>query len=275
MYTKIIVPYDGDDFSARSIPIARQLARATNASLRIVTFGRTASHADTLSLAARTAAARITDVDVEWFADRVGTVVEAITDEQARDPGALICMASVGRSHLAPVLGSVAEGVLKATSGPMLLVGPHAREDQFSITGPMLVCTDGSDAANTILPIAAQWANALPLQPWVISVIDPSALRISEELADDTGAEVNPARHVAQLMQHDVAKTVQYEVLHYNHAATAIAEYASDNTASVIAMATHGRSGLGRLALGSTTMSVVHHAPCPVLVDRPPRPPAD
>jgi nucleotide-binding universal stress UspA family protein len=67
-------------------------------------------------------------------------------------------------------------------------------------------------------------------------------------------------------MQRDVATTVQYEVLHSSHPARIITEYASDNTASVIAMATHGAGGLRRFALGSTTMSVVHHAPCPVLV---------
>ena len=33
----------------------------------------------------------------------------------------------------------------------------------------------------------------------------------------------------------------------------------------MIAMGTHRRHGVKRMALGSVTMSVVHHAPCPVL----------
>jgi nucleotide-binding universal stress UspA family protein len=275
VYTQIIVPFDGSDFSSRSIPIARQLAKATNASLRIVAFGLTASHVDDLTLAARTEAARITDVDVEWCAERVGNVVQAISDELAKQPGALICMTSVGRPHVAPVLGSVAEGVLKESFGPLLLIGPHVREDQFTLAGPLIVCTDGSDTANAILPVAIQWSIAMPVKPWIINVVEPDAVRISGELAEDIGSEVNYARHVAHLMQRDVATTVQYEVLHSNHPARAISEYASDNTASVIAMATHGAGGLRRFALGSVTMSVVHHAPCPVLVDRPPHLPAD
>jgi nucleotide-binding universal stress UspA family protein len=36
----------------------------------------------------------------------------------------------------------------------------------------------------------------------------------------------------------------------------------------LIVMATHGRSGLSRLLLGSLTETVVRHAPCPVLVVR-------
>ena len=34
-------------------------------------------------------------------------------------------------------------------------------------------------------------------------------------------------------------------------------------------MATHGRSGLTRITMGSVATQVVRHAPCPVLVTRP------
>ena len=48
MYTKIIVPFDGSEFSSRAIPVAHQLAIATDAPLKIVAFGITASHVDRL-----------------------------------------------------------------------------------------------------------------------------------------------------------------------------------------------------------------------------------
>jgi nucleotide-binding universal stress UspA family protein len=56
--------------------------------------------------------------------------------------------------------------------------------------------------------------------------------------------------------------------LHDKNAGDAILRYAEDVSASVIAMTTHGRSGLSRLTAGSTTMAVVHQAPCPILVLR-------
>ena len=33
-------------------------------------------------------------------------------------------------------------------------------------------------------------------------------------------------------------------------------------------MTTHGRSGMARVSVGSVTMEVVRHAPCPVFVVR-------
>jgi nucleotide-binding universal stress UspA family protein len=48
-----------------------------------------------------------------------------------------------------------------------------------------------------------------------------------------------------------------------------IVELAETLDASMIAMGTHGRTGLARVALGSVTMAVAHRAPCPVLTVRP------
>ncbi|MFQ5352006.1 MAG: universal stress protein [Candidatus Binatia bacterium] len=51
-----------------------------------------------------------------------------------------------------------------------------------------------------------------------------------------------------------------------------ICEAAHETDASVIVMATHGRTGVGRMVLGSVTEKVLARSPCPVLVVRPPEP---
>ena len=53
-----------------------------------------------------------------------------------------------------------------------------------------------------------------------------------------------------------------------------ICKAAVDAGASLIVMATHGRKGIGHVILGSVTERVLREAPCPVLVVRPPSPPA-
>ena len=49
----------------------------------------------------------------------------------------------------------------------------------------------------------------------------------------------------------------------------AIVEFARREQAPLIAMATHGRTGLRRIAVGSVTTRVVHDASCPILTIRP------
>jgi nucleotide-binding universal stress UspA family protein len=57
-------------------------------------------------------------------------------------------------------------------------------------------------------------------------------------------------------------------------AAAAIVAFARDVGSDLVVMASHGRTGVRRLVLGSVTESVVRSAPCPVLVYREPEPAA-
>ena len=52
-------------------------------------------------------------------------------------------------------------------------------------------------------------------------------------------------------------------------AAETITTYAQDKTVDMIAMATHGRSGISRLLMGSVAEEVVRTSPIPVLLVRP------
>ena len=52
------------------------------------------------------------------------------------------------------------------------------------------------------------------------------------------------------------------------HPSTEIAKYAAEHHCDLIVMATHGRTGLAHMLLGSTAEQVVRHAPCPVLTFR-------
>ncbi len=50
--------------------------------------------------------------------------------------------------------------------------------------------------------------------------------------------------------------------------ADAICEYAAVHQVNLIVMATHGRTGLARMLIGSVAEAVVQHAPCSVLTVR-------
>ena len=74
------------------------------------------------------------------------------------------------------------------------------------------------------------------------------------------------ARRLARRSHHPV----DFEVLHDEHPGRAIGRFAGDIGASLIVASTHGRAGLARFAIGSRAMSIVRHAPCPVVLSRPP-----
>jgi nucleotide-binding universal stress UspA family protein len=59
-------------------------------------------------------------------------------------------------------------------------------------------------------------------------------------------------------------------VVRYGHPVEEICHYAGKHATDLIVMGTHGRSGLGRVLLGSVAERVLRISPCPVLVVRHP-----
>jgi nucleotide-binding universal stress UspA family protein len=213
----------------------------------------------------------VVDVDVRVL-DGVQPA-EGILQTLAVVPDAVLCMATHGRGGLrAAVLGSVAEDVLCRADTPVLLVGPGVQGTVLpGERGRMIVTSDGSPVAETVLPHAARWARDHRMQPWLVEVIgpdegvhppgQPSVIELRQE------AERRLERLVSRL--DDAGQPVRTEVLHGLPASRSINGFAADLPASLIVMASHGRSGLLRTALGSVAGEVVRHAPCPVLVHRP------
>jgi nucleotide-binding universal stress UspA family protein len=186
---------------------------------------------------------------------------------ETADP--IVCMTTHGYSGLGQVLlGSVAEEVIGRVRSPLLLVGPSVDPDLATTFDTVVVCTDGSDDSRSIVPVASDWIRGLRLRAWVVQVLDPDVRRELEK-ADEALVETNAAYALAQGLIHRDGGGVNWDVLHGEDVPDAIVDYASGLPASLIAMATHGRSGLARFALGSVAASVVHSARCPVLVVRP------
>lgn len=75
------------------------------------------------------------------------------------------------------------------------------------------------------------------------------------------------APHVNRLCEQGVDAVA--EVVMGSDAAAAIIEYARTHNVDVIAMATHGRTGIARLLLGSVAEEVVRSGVAPVLLVRP------
>ena len=273
MYLQIVVPTDGSEDSIAAFRPAKQLARVCDAPVVVIAVIGTDENPKLVEARLRERLTLLDPARDRIVIDQTGAPAAAIIAELERVPGSLLCMRSTGRSHVEPILGLVTESVLRATTGPAVLIGPHVDTSSWTLHGPMVVCADGSTTSHTIEPLAAQWGIAMGVDLTVCTVSDPDASSRGDNSdssdSDDTTDIALPA-HVARSLQDAIGRAVDYDSLHGTDVPRTIIRFAKDRDAGLIAAATHGHTGLKRLAMGSTTMSLVHHAHVPVLTQRPP-----
>ena len=143
----------------------------------------------------------------------------------------------------------------------------------------ILVPLDGSNMAEAVLPLVRDIATHDQAEIVLFQNLDLNALYgISPEAAvgiDVAAVEqamradaINYLEHTAKHLR-DRDLTVHVDVRAETSTAGAIMDGRGRHGADLIAMATHGRGGVGRLLLGSTADRVVHQAEVPVLLVRP------
>jgi nucleotide-binding universal stress UspA family protein len=89
---------------------------------------------------------------------------------------------------------------------------------------------------------------------------------ISDQLEDSAERELPKLAECEECAGLDVE-----ELIVHGEAASEIVRVARDRKVDLIIVSSHGRTGLGRILFGSTAEAVVRHAPCPVLVVKPPQ----
>jgi nucleotide-binding universal stress UspA family protein len=137
-----------------------------------------------------------------------------------------------------------------------------------------LVPLDGSRLAEGILPFILQIAGPLDLEVVLVRVVQPVMPQAVEGTThftvQDVPAELNRAREylapiAAELRERGVRVTTDAR---YGEPVTEIVAATREAGADLIAMTTHGRSGLGRLLFGSVTEAVLRQADVPVFMMR-------
>lgn len=268
--------------SPRAVPYAAALARATNGRLILTQAyvdgpGREQAEAELAYVAAQLEQHDIPVGTDARFGDP-GKVIKTVCEEEhAR----VLVMSTHGRSGIGRwVYGSVADEVLRHATVPVLLVPPHTVVPWPGNTGsrPMrvLVPLDGSDLSEAALPAAQELASVLKASLVLMQVVPLPVATYPYDpglayYAFDPEAQLAEARaYLESVAQPLVAAGMDVQVhTESGFPAPAIAAAAREKVADVIVMATHGRSGLARLMLGSTTTGVVQQASVPVLLVRP------
>lgn len=144
----------------------------------------------------------------------------------------------------------------------------------------ILVTTDGSVHSEQALPYATELARALGGELLLLHVVPEVDTALMAPMGMPYLPETDPLslREVGQrLLEQAVSRLNAPQDLpvrpllkdaSHRDVATTIAETARDEQADVIVMASHGRTGLNHMLLGSVAERVMHRSTVPVLLVR-------
>ena len=287
MFDRILVPLDRSALAERAIPYAIALARAVNghiALLHATPSGRAPGQGEAeLDVAARLdeLADQLRRQGIRVDARTVpGNAAEAIVDAAGHAHTDVIVMSTHGRGGLGRWLyGSVADQVLRRAEVPILLVSA-ACDHPWPTDRPlkMLVSLDGSETSEAVLDSARQLGQILGADAIFLRVIeaaassaigfDPAHLRISRPEADGGLAEASEYLERIAGQPASPFRSVD-TIVDVGEPAARITAQARQEGADLIVMATHGRTGLARLTVGSVVTATLHRTHVPMLLMRP------
>ncbi|MET0500798.1 MAG: universal stress protein [Candidatus Binatia bacterium] len=292
MYSRILVPLDGSTLSEGVLPYVRGMVRVIHASVELLRVNEPVQPggyvpATPVSAYLEKIAVSFSGItDVKCTAE-LGNPADLIVDRATTQPDTLIAMATHGYSGAQRwLLGSVADKVLHETSNDVLLVRPAGGD----ISGEarlktVLVPLDGSELAEQVLPTVVALAARLRLQVVLVRVLVRFFVEPAEPVLPVFGTHIPnrkelwaQASSAATEYLNEKVEQLRAEGLSdvssllieggAEGAAAGIIDLAKKMPDNLVAMSTHGRSGIGRWLVGSVTERVVRHSSTPVLVIR-------
>jgi len=302
MFTKILVPLDRSALAEQAIGRAAAIARQCQAELDLVLVHESllpggAVHEQDVEMGADTDRRYLEMIASELMSGASipvttaalrGSPVDVITKRAQDEHVDLIVMTSHGRTGLSRAwLGSVADGVMRHSAVPVLMLRPiaapndrRARLDAFS---HVLVPLDGSANAADVLPTALALAQANRARLSLLRVVPPIPAVVAldpampaafgpiipdepatRELVDDVRSHLEATAD--RLRERTGVETVAH-VRVAEQVADEIVDFAIGEAADVIAMSTQGR-GASRLLVGSVADKVLRSSGLPVLLRR-------
>jgi nucleotide-binding universal stress UspA family protein len=209
---------------------------------------------------------------------RFGAAPDVIVEVAEQREASLIVMATHGYSGLRRwALGSVTDRVVQSATAPVFVVRGGTPERQPALKR-LLAPLDGSSFARQALPLAAELATCAGANLILLEAVAPVV-------------EVNPARpldrsNLAAVNNLDIKRAHAEDelsaqaralasadlavrtIVATGHAAEVIVDEAALEQADLIVMATHGRGGVQRWALGSVADKVLHATTTPLVLVR-------
>jgi nucleotide-binding universal stress UspA family protein len=295
-----MVPLDGSAFAERALPMASLLARRNGSGMHLVRVhqpplpvvvpgGGGVVHDPALDLeleheGRQYLLGRIKDQE-RWrtvTAYLRGPVTECLSGYVRDHEIDLVVMTTHARGGVGrAVLGSVADGLVRHSVAPVLLVRPGAEAPPASAAAPVfrrvLLPVDGGAAEDRMIEHAIAVAGTAGVEYTLLRVVTsgaPSVHPPRPRRGEDPGSRAQRATvQVALGVKAEELRArgllVRPEVVVDDDPAEGILGYGAENDFDLIAMATRSRGGLERLLLGSVADRVLRRAEITLLLWNP------
>jgi universal stress protein A len=137
----------------------------------------------------------------------------------------------------------------------------------------LLVPVDFSDSSEKLFAFAIDFTRMHAAEMMLMHVIEPMNYALPRWLPEPTALleeqRKEAAAQISKFEQRARQKRVKCSSeVHFGVVYEVIADFARQWDADMILIATHGRTGLAHMIIGSVAERVIHNATCPVLVIR-------
>jgi nucleotide-binding universal stress UspA family protein len=293
MFERILIPLDGSSTAEIVFPYVVDLTQRFGSELFLVHVAETTSPAENQEAVTYLQGARfkIGAMLEDWGAKKdtkietkelTGNAAVEILKFATEINASLIAVASHGASSTVIwALGNIAAKILRAATFPVLLIRKPAAEASLAdkkLIKKILAPLDGSELGEAAIPYVVELARHHEAGIVLFRVVEPVT------------SFVGPTGEIAWNFINTYEKNAMATVLSYldrlknnlsgvdtlleiatseGQPAGEIMDYAQANSIDLIAMSTHGRSGIGRWVYGSVTEKILHSGEVPILVVQP------
>jgi nucleotide-binding universal stress UspA family protein len=289
MYKRILVPLDGSGLAEGALPYAEGIAIRLHSEVILLTVCAPDDWLERpLKAYLEKRAGELSSLGVKTSQLVVhGNVANEILDFAEKNDINLIIISTHGYTgpSIWP-LGNIANKILQKSRIPLLLIRSRElaaviREKEMQ---KVLVPLDGSQLAEGIVPYVEGLTEGIDNEVILIRVIEP--VQIPDIVRYTAGfdekknekeltakAEREAKRYLGKkesALRNKGVKVSSASLL--GMPAQTIVQYAEDNSVSLIALSTHGFSGINKWAYGSVASKILESSSKPVLLVRPPLP---
>ena len=286
MYERIMVPLDGSELAEGALPYAEGLAIRLHSEVILVT----ACAGDAYSERPLRAYLEKRAKELQSLGVKAGTVIvrgnaaDEILDFAEENNISLVIISTHGRTGISRwPLGSISNKVLQKSDIPVLLIRSRNLETVLieRKLQKVLVLLDGSKFSENIIPYAFNLVDGVENEVILFRVSEPVQLpditlysrefdKEKKEKELTARVEEEARRYLSEKESALRDKGVKVSsTTQLGKPAETILRYAEENSVSLIALASHGFSGITKWAYGSVAYKIIEGSTKPVLLIRP------